>query len=302
MKPIVDRDGIVAMPSGDIIITSHKLVGLGDIALYSTLAKKFARLGRKVYYDQDNKARNDEILDLFWKRNADIIGPSDKKPNAGYVRQGLFYEIANRFPIGCMEAMERAHGLPPPYSIAPQINYQPKSFHLDLSKTILVDFSAVSSKIGDQGIIEAVRVAKGRFREAPMLQLLMPKWVALQPARLALDSIQVDSLYQYLDMLAACRGWIGSEAGGQALAAGVRGEHDVYDLVARPEIVVTATPKTFNSRGYTFRGADYRVTGFAEDKDSDYWFPHEMTTHIYELRCDMSLEQMRSLNPATANA
>ena len=127
-----------------------------------------------------------------------------------------------------------------------------------------------------------------------MLQLIVPKWASLQPARISTDSVQISSIYQYMDALASARAWVGSEAGGQALAAAMRGEHDVYDLSARPEIMVTITPKTFNSRGYTFRGVDYRVTNFGQDKDGDYFFPHEMTQHEYEQRCAMSYEQMRA--------
>ncbi len=294
MRQIISRDGFISPPEGDIIITTGPLVGLGDHAVYSTLAKRFAEQGRRVYLDKDNRARNDEIMDLFWGRSPYIADLTDRKPNAGYVRQGLFYEVANRYPIGSIEAMERAHGLPPPYSIAPIANYEPCGFHIDLSKTVLIDFSAVSSKIGDLGIAEALRVAKGRFRNAPMLQLLMPKWASLLPPRVQCDSLEVESIYQYLDMLHACRAWVGSEAGGQSLAAAARGEHDVYDVDARPEVLATLTPKTFNSRGYTYRGVDYRVTSTGQDKTGDYFFPHEVTQHVYEQLCAQNYEQMRS--------
>lgn len=293
--PIVDRQGIVRLPEGpDIIITTGPLVGLGDWAIYSTLAKRFAALGYKVYYDQDNAARNDDIVRAFQFDNPYYLGPSNAKPNAGYVRQGLFYEIANRYPIGAMEAMERAHGLPPPYSIAPYIDYTPKPFHLNLKDTVLIDFSAVSSSIGEQGIGEFLRVMKGRFRNAPFLQIVPPKFASMHPPQVAAPSIQINGIYEYLDALSSCRAWVGSEAGGQSLAAAVRGEHDVYDLDARPEIVVLSTPKTFNARGYTYRGADYRTTIFGNDKSGDNFFPKEVDTHVYELRCAMSYEEMRA--------
>jgi hypothetical protein len=134
---------------------------------------------------------------------------------------------------------------------------------------------------------------KGRFRNAPFIQLLMPKWAALTPSMVQCDSVQVESIYQYLDMLHGARAWVGSEAGGQSLAAAVRGEHDVYDLDARPELVVLSTAKTYNSRGYTYRGVDYRVSIFGDDKSGDYFFPHEIDQHVYELRCAMSHTEMR---------
>lgn len=294
----VDRSGKIFMPEGDIILGAGRLVGAGDHWIYSTLAKRFTELGRKCYLHRVTCARNNDVLDMVWGRNPYILGTTDRAPNAGYCRQGLFYEVANRMPIGCIAAMEMAHGLPPPYSIAPYINYQPKKFHFDLKDTVLVDFSAVSSKISEQGIGEFLRTMKGRFRNAPFLQLLPPKNVMLHPPQIACPSVQINSIAEYMDALSGARAWIGSEAGGQSFAATVRGEHTVYELDARPEIVVCGTMKTVNSRGYTYAGVDYRSTIFGEDKSGDYFFPDEMKVHQYELRCEWSLEQMRSESPS----
>lgn len=294
VKPICDLQGNAFMPDDPIVLTTGPLVGLGDHCVYSTLPKRFADLGYTVMLDKDVAARNDEIIDVLWYKNPHISAATDKKPNAGYVRQGLFYEIANRFPIGSIEAMERAHGLPPPYSLAPIVSYEPKPFPHDLSQTVLFDFSSVSSRIGDQGVAEFLRAMKARFQNDRFLQMLMPKWASLEAARVHGESVGVESIYQYIDMVAAARGWIGSEAGGQSIAAAVRGEHDVYDLAARPELCVLATPKTYNSKGYTFRGINYHVSQFCQDKDSDWWSPHESQTHHYELRCALSLAEMRA--------
>jgi hypothetical protein len=298
MKPLVHQDssGFVPLPDGDVVITSGPLGGLGDILIYSTLAERFAQMGRRVYIDEDNTARSKEVLDLVWGANPHIIGTCKLKPNAGYVRQGLFYEIANRYPLGSIEAMERAHGLPPPYGLAPKLYYAPKPFHIDLSNTILVDFSAVSSSIGTEGILDAIRFARGKFRNAPMLQVFFKSHVATEPPRIAMDSYQVQSLREYIDMIAAARGWIGSEAGGQALASAVR-QADVYDLGARPEVLVTACPPTFNSRGYTFRTNDYRVTSHG-DIPGDYFDPTEVKQYVYELRSRMETDKHLRDEPA----
>ena len=290
----MDLQGNVRMPEDPIVITTGPLVGLGDWAVYSTLAKRFHELGHAVFYDQDNNARNNEIVELFQTGNPHLLGPSDRKPNAGYVRQGLFYELANRFPCGSIEAMERAHGLPPPYSIAPWASYEPKGYFSDLSQTVLMDFSSVSSHIAPQGLAEFMRAMKGKFRGAPFAELKMPKWVSLPPPPIQVESYQVDSIYQYLDMLNACRGWIGSEAGGQSLAALVRGEHRVDEYDARPECSVLITCPTFNDRGYVYAGIDYRATMFAQGENSDWHFPPEMTRHVYELQCALSQELMRA--------
>lgn len=300
---VVDRQGHIYMPEGDIIIGTGSLVGAGDHFIYSTLAKRFHDLGRKVYLYRVTCARNNEILDMVWGRNPYIIGTTDRAPNAGYVRQGLFYEVANRYPIGCIEAMERAHGLPPPYGVAPYVNYQPKPFRFDLSETVLIDFSAVSSKISEQGLGEFARAMKGRFirsdvrLQAAFLQVIPPKYASLHPPQFACPSIEINGMEDYFDALGSCRAWVGSEAGGQSFAAAVRGEHRVYEMDARPEIVVCCTIRTLNSRGYTYATSDYRGTIFGDDKSSDYFFPDEMKQHNYALQGAWSLEQMRSENP-----
>lgn len=302
-----DLDAILTpkMPEGDIILTVGPLLGMGDHAVMSTLPERFTQLGRDVYLDADTESSNPEIRDLVWQHNPYVKGLSDKKPNAGYVRQGHFYDIANRLSgYRSIEAMERAHGLPPNpltghYGLAPKLcgvgydgrkYYQPKPTKLALDRVVLMDFSAVSSKLSREAIQEAIRMARSKFKEPPFLQVLHPPWIVVNQERL-IDSVQlVTSIYEYIDMLAACRGWIGSEAGGQSLAAAVRGEHDVYEDGGL-EIVVTSTRQTFNSRGYTYRNVDYRTT--ASDGQPDFWAPLEVKTMQYVTSCEIRKVEMR---------
>lgn len=296
MKPAVDLHGNTTLPDNPVVITTGCLAGLGDHSIFSTLPKRFKELGYTVLLDQDVEARNDDTLDLFWGRNPYIDDLTDKKPNAGYVRQGLFYEVANRYPFGSIEAMERAHGLPPPYSMAPYANYEPAGTPHKLAGCVLVDFSAVSSHIEDRAIVEFFAKMQEKYIGAQFVQVIFPKGVSLIPPRVAnLPCVQANSVFEYLDMLHAARGWIGGEAGGQALAAVARGEHRVTDLGVKPEISVLITPKTFNSQGYRFAGADYRVTNFGRDRDADFWTPTEIATHNYEQRSRLSLAYMRAL-------
>jgi hypothetical protein len=280
------------LPEGPIVLTAGPLLGLGDTAIYSTLPERFSKLGYDVYLDKDTRSSNPEIYELFWQKNPYIKGLTDKKPNAGYPRQGLFYEIANRLPgYRSIEAMERAHALPPPYGMAPKVYYEPKPFHVKLDNIILVDFSAVSSKIGQRGLAECMKMMSGKFKNPHYLQVLHQKHIVLNSPIVVGSQHHVASIYEYLDMLASCRGWIGSEAGGQSLASAIRGEHSVYDESINPEIVCTITPQTFNSRGYTYANVDYRVTSDT-DTTRDYWSPHEIETHKYEIVCKVRLHEM----------
>lgn len=278
----------------DIVLTTGCLGGLGDQALYTTLPERYHALGFDVYMDADNLARNPDITDLLWAHNPFIKGTSDKKPNAGYIFQGKFYDIANKFPCGSIEAMERAHGLPPPYSLAPRIYYKPQPFKVNLQECVLVDLSAISSSIAPQGISDTMTKMNDRFPGRQFYQVIFPEGVNRNRAPLDGPAIQMNTIYEYVDALASCYAWVGSEAGGQALAAAVRGEHDVYDLAVRPEIISVISPMTYNSRGYTFRGVDYRVTIHGSNSSTDYFHVTESAYERYQLLCRRSVEQARA--------
>ena len=85
---------------------------------------------------------------------------------------------------------------------------------------------------------------RSKFKEPPLLQLLHPPWVVINQERLIESAYLVTSIYEYMDLLHACRAWVGSEAGGQSLAAAARGEHDAYEDGIRPDICVTSTRQT----------------------------------------------------------
>lgn len=286
-----DIDAIMEprLPEGKtIVITTGDLLGLGDHGMWTTLPERFSKLGYDVYIDSETRASNPEILECLWEKNPYLKGLSDRKPNAGYgfsgIIQGKAYEICNT--LGGhrgIECVERAHGLPPPYSMAPKIYYEPKAPPVDVRETVIVDYSAVSTKLGRQDVEEEIKMMIGRFRDPIMLQLLHPPWVVINQEQWVPSVHTCSSIYEYLDFLHQCRAWIGSEAGGQMLAAAVRGEHDVYEDDARPEIVCKITPQTHNSRMYTFRGVDYRETG--NGRGEAYWKPGEVKNYQYHISC-----------------
>lgn len=251
--------------------------------------------------DRDNIARNGETLDLLWAMNPYVLGTSDKKPTAGYTHQGLIYQTANCYPIGCIEAVERAHGFGPPYSIAPEIHYKPKPPLHDVKDCVLVDLNAISSSINARGLDWMMTKMNARFLGSIFYMLTFPEGIIREHVPISGPSIQVNSIYEYVDMLAQCRALVCSEAGSQALAAAVRGEYDVHELDARPEIVSLITPMTYNSRGYTFRGVDYRVTTQGQNNTHDYFStpgsidPPEVGLANYNLVCKRTVEEARAI-------
>jgi hypothetical protein len=294
----IDELLIPRPPEGpDVIITFGDLIGLGDQGVFTTLPERFSKLGYNVYLDADTDASNGEVLELLWERNPFIKGLSDKKPNAGYgfsgIIQGKAYEIANR--LGGhrgIEAVERANGLPPPYSMAPRIYYEPKPPAIDVSDTVLVDYSAVSSKITRKDLEEEMRMMSGRFRNPKYLQLLSPSWISINQEVLVDGVYLCSTIFEKMDFLAACRAIVCSEAGTQMLAAAVRGEHPVEDDDARPEIISKIVPQTFNSGMYRFRGVDYRLTSPQGDGQA-YWHPHENENYQYHNQCLIRGIEMR---------
>ena len=276
-----------------IILTTGPLGGLGDHLVYSTLPERYTKLGFEVYVDAQNLTRNPETQDLVWAKNPYIIGTSDRRPNAGYCNQGKFYDVANKFPVGSIEAMERAHGLPPPYSLAPKIYYDPQPFKVDLRECVLFDSTSISSTVAVQGYTDLLTKMTDRFPGRQFYNVRVPAAVARDAVTIEGPSITMSTLYEYVDAIASCYAWVGSEAGGQMLAAAVRGEYDVYDMERRPEIISIISPKTYNSRGYTMRGVDYRVTVHG-NVSSDYWEPVEVAYERYALMARRTVEEARA--------
>ena len=258
--------------------------------LYSTLPERFAKLGHKVYLDDRVAARNDETLDLVWRRNPYIEGLTNRRPNAGYCKQGALYDELQRYPEGAnLEVMERVHGFGPPYSIAPEIHYTPKPYHQDLSNKILWDWSSLSSTITDDGwrrFMEKMVERFGVFNEGGpdvvvCQQLAEVGGIRQMSLPMECSQIGIRSIYQYADMIAGCRAWVGSEAGGQALAAAIRGPHTVWEYDARPEVVSLMAVGTRNSLAFCYRGVNYRSS--RECAGFDYLSPAEVQLHRYHV-------------------
>jgi hypothetical protein len=276
-----------------LVLTTGPLGGVGDHLIYSTLPERFTKLDYEVYLDGDNLMRNGDMQDLIWGRNPYVAGISDRKPTIGYTKQGAFYELANTLPIGSIEAMERAHGLPPPYGLAPKIYCQPV-LTSNLKDVVLADFNSISSRFEPGALTTFVKRMERRFPTKEIRFVRVPKSVVNSELAITGPSIHISSAVQYIEALTTCHAWIGTEAGGQALAAAVRGEHDVYDLERTPHIVCIISPRTYNSRGYTFRGVDYRVTAATNYGDADYWEPAECAFHTYERTSRTLIEQERA--------
>ena len=72
--------------------------GLGDNLQFSTLPEEFCKQKKeKVYLSSTSKARNDEIVDLIWKRNPYISGITNNIPNAGHI--GKKFPKSNKLNI-----------------------------------------------------------------------------------------------------------------------------------------------------------------------------------------------------------
>jgi hypothetical protein len=243
--------------------------------------------------DYENRARNAETEQIVFGMNPHVLGVSDRKPNAGYVHQGKFYDIANRFPPNSVEAMERAHNLQPPYSLAPEIYYKPQPFKVNLQEVVLADLNSISSNIGVTGVQKMFEKMQERFPGRQQLSVMLPDTVARPVVKVAGASILMNTIFEYVDALSTCYAWYGTESGGQALAAAVRGPYDMYDMAARPECICLISPKTFNSRGYTFRGVDYRVTTDGV-YSGDYWDTAEQPYERYQEMARKTVAEARA--------
>lgn len=170
---------------------------------------------------------------------------------------------------------------------------------MNLEGAVLMDFSAISTTFGKDGLQQMFDKMTARFPNRQFYRVTFPEGVTGKDPFEAGPAICMNDIYEYVDAMASCYAVICTEAGAQALAAAVRGEHDCYDLSVRPEICAIIQPMTYNSRVYTFRGVDYRVTVHANNLH-DYFTtdgslgPPEVPYGRYQLMCRRTVEMARS--------
>lgn len=204
--------------------------GMGDIAQFSTLPRKFSELGHKVYLSSKIEFRNEGIKQLWIDLNPYILGTSDVEPNCGNPIDGIKYaDVCGNFIMN----WEYVHGLQPT-SRYPDIYYEPKRLD-SVSDRILLDVTAITAKsqgvYNPEQIREFVRI---NYDKDAISICCFENGVGDGVVLLeGYDMIFVKSIFHYADLIHSCGKFVCLHSGGMVLASALKkyGDIDVDCLI-----------------------------------------------------------------------
>lgn len=237
--------------------------GLGDQLQFSTLPEEFYKQqGRETYLADGSNFRNKEIYDLVWGENPYIKGVMEGERTAGDLES---IEVKNHTG-NWISNWEYLHGLEPT-NIRPKIYYEPRKIP-GLGDTILVDLSSITINHNDTGYGYNLRNVQKTYFE--LLKRYPDKKFVGVNFKQDIDSskynpevdetIDVESIYHYCDLMNSSYGVCCFYSGSMALAAAVqRFNEDLKILCITPPSVYNS-PRTQDLGIFYFDYVDYLVT------------------------------------------
>jgi len=225
------------------IIISQPWGGLGDNLQFSTLPKLYSELGYEVYISKGNVCRNPEIYDLVWKLNPYIKGEIDEPPNAGECIPLQF--VTEQY----ITNIERSHDLSNGTEIYPIIYYSPKKLD-SLENTIIYDITSISSIYSDEYIHRSFTKIFEKYPNHDRKKVVFKYISNRETPDFNTNIIEINSIYDYCDILYSCKVYVSLLSGGSVLASAIK-QHN-----ATPEIHCFHYYKcnifTFNNATYHF--------------------------------------------------
>lgn len=235
------------------IILAQPHGGLGDNLLYSSLPERFAALGKPVYISTKNAMRSPNAFDLVWGRNPHVAGVIDEPPNAGDCRYAKYAGAPKILNI--ISRIEAAHDLPP-QGLIPKLYYQPQTL-AELADRVVIDITSITVGFTAEAIswyltqmFDWYRLDKQKALQVKLESGAVTKNVAHVAG---LDSIELQNIYHYCDVIHSCRYFVTVHSGAHCMAAALRGERD------DPGVMCLASREFYNSRLAVFPRIEYFV-------------------------------------------
>lgn len=226
--------------------------GLGDNLQYSTLPGLYSEKGDKFYISKDNVYRNPEIYELVWALNPYVSGISNKPYNVGACKN---YSRSNS-QKSIIYNQEIMHGFEGKNDL-PIIYYKPKNIS-NMNDKIFVDISAVSGDpIIPKDNLKEVVIAKYPKIEEKIknLNVVVPlfKNHISQNHKINLNIkydyvAEIESLFQYCDVIHSCYCFLCSFSGQSVLAAALNKFN-----------TLCFTPQKYEHNDYRFSNIKYFI-------------------------------------------
>ena len=201
--------------SKDIIIY-QPWGGLGDNLQFTTLPELYTNEGYNVYISDQNVYRNNEIFDLVWRLHPFIKGVSNLTPNAGSCKGFTVFDDNN-----CIKNMDLSHELSNGTAKYPKIYYEPK-YISELEDSLLYDITSIASSYTDEFIKSRFESV---FNKYPNLKRKLVKFKNINNRSspdFGDDIIEVNSIFEYCDIINSCNVFVSLLSGSSALASAVK--------------------------------------------------------------------------------
>ena len=224
--------------------------GLGDNLQVSTIPRMFyEKFGYNgVYISNSNPYRNPEIKKLVWDNNPYIAGVTDKPginiADAGLIRyDGYTHWIAN---------MEKIYGFEAPYSKRPEIYYNfTDEDTFNVKDKIIVDLTSSNenntmdkpfhrAKMKDYFDNIKQKITLVRFNNLKGNKTLTDYTDEIIVGK-EIDYIDINSIYEYCEIIHKCKKYICSFSGNHCLAAAIR-----------PDLTCFAPKQYYNMKYFIF--------------------------------------------------
>jgi hypothetical protein len=230
----------------DPIVIYQPWGGLGDNLQFSTLPRLYTEKGYDVYISKDNVYRNPEIYDLVWACNPYVKGISDSPSNAGSCRGITIFNQEN-----CMKNMELTHGLSHGTSKYPEIYYQPKILP-ELENVLLYDMTSISSSYSDKFIEQRFQPIFEKYDNLERKKVVFSNIKNRDVSDLKDESIQINSIFEYCDVIASCKVFLCLFSGSSVLASSIKQDNPFPKIYCAHHTPIKSKGFMFNFDNITF--------------------------------------------------
>ena len=228
------------------VVLIENFGGLGDNLQFSTLPEEFKlqkNLDFYIHQSTYNNFRNKEIFSLVWEMNPFFKGVSNEPPNAGHIHgfPGLENMICD---------IETMHGLECRNETF-KLYYDPKKIG---EFDILFDLTSTSLRneyfqLHDK-LKEAVKkILESEFKNVFFVSFKNLKSENYSPIVSVPNSmkIEVNSIFEYCDIISSCNNFVGLHSGGSHLAKAYQNKYNYNINLIEPHFI----------NGWRFKNVNY---------------------------------------------
>ena len=245
--------------------------GLGDHIQYSTLPELFYQKNAEFYLSNEVEYRNEEVLDLVWRKNPYFCGFTDDYPTIDFNQSDEYVYKYN------IQSIEKQNNLIVSTGY-PKIYYEPLIKDDFFGKTI-IDLNTITCQYEVKNLIKKVKeiivLNKIEKKDIIFMEFEYENWEILgkQEVKNYVDEIEefqnmqryrVKSIYEYCDIIFSCENVISVYSGGASLACAVK------NAGTSPNIHVIANEKYEQTSNHKYMNANYYyIYNFNEKKEVD---------------------------------